>query len=381
MLDVASLQQFDFFSNFTLYAGSSGLYRTISNVVVLDYEGLGEDFCDFHEGDFVITNLLYAREHPDKIYSSFSKLIDIGVSAIAIKTIFFQELPQSVIDLADEREVPILFFSSIYIEDVILNITDYLRSSTNYNYYESLIDSVLHKSEDTTSLNELMSDIVSEQYQQLSCMYISYKGSIDNFSMQRNLNKMQLHKNNLSYSNDIFFFKYKKGILFLYLYKDSFSSIIIRQNWEKLLLDLSIEKHRFFIGISDQLLPSRKINIAIQRSLYANQSAISKGNEIVLYNELYLDNLILPLTENSYVREYLGDLLHLLKGHPSSQTSNLSETLNAYVACNYRIDKTAQMLYQHPNTIRYRINKIKSMIGIPNDIEFQMIALLMVKIL
>ena len=215
MLDVASLQQFDFFSNFTLYAGSSGLYRTISNVVVLDYEGLGEDFCDFHEGDFVITNLLYAREHPDKIYSSFSKLIDIGVSAIAIKTIFFQELPQSVIDLADEREVPILFFSSIYIEDVILNITDYLRSSTNYNYYESLIDSVLHKSEDTTSLNELMSDIVSEQYQQLSCMYISYKGSIDNFSMQRNLNKMQLHKNNLSYSNDIFFFKYKKRILFL----------------------------------------------------------------------------------------------------------------------------------------------------------------------
>ena len=143
MLDVASLEKFDFLNNFILAAGHNGLSRTISNVVILDYEGIDGDFSGFHEGDFVITNLLFAKNSPEKIYSAFEELISIGVSAFAVKTVFFKKLPSKVIDLADKNEVPVFLFNDIYIEDVILGITDHLRSSANYNYYESLLDSFL----------------------------------------------------------------------------------------------------------------------------------------------------------------------------------------------------------------------------------------------
>ena len=66
MLDVASLEKFDFLNNFVLAAGHNGLSRTISNVVILDHEGIDGDFSDFHEGDFVITNLLFAKNSPKK---------------------------------------------------------------------------------------------------------------------------------------------------------------------------------------------------------------------------------------------------------------------------------------------------------------------------
>lgn len=66
MLDVASLEKFDFLNNFVLAAGHNGLSRTISNVVILDHEGIDGDFSDFHEGDFVITNLLFAKTLPKK---------------------------------------------------------------------------------------------------------------------------------------------------------------------------------------------------------------------------------------------------------------------------------------------------------------------------
>lgn len=64
MLDVASLKKFDFLKNFSLVAGENGLYRNISNVVILDYEGIDGDFSDFHEGDFIITNLLFCTKSP-----------------------------------------------------------------------------------------------------------------------------------------------------------------------------------------------------------------------------------------------------------------------------------------------------------------------------
>ena len=42
--------------------------------------------------------------------------------------------------LTEQRQVPVFLFHDIYIEDVILNITDHLRSLGNYSYYEELID-------------------------------------------------------------------------------------------------------------------------------------------------------------------------------------------------------------------------------------------------
>ena len=82
MLDVASLEKFDFLNNFVLAAGHNGLSRTISNVVILDHEGIDGDFSDFHEGDFVITNLLFAKNSPQKIYFSF----EISFSKLANPT-------------------------------------------------------------------------------------------------------------------------------------------------------------------------------------------------------------------------------------------------------------------------------------------------------
>ena len=140
MLDVASLEKFDFWDHFTLISGASGVYRNISNVGILDYEGIEGDFSGFHEGDFVITNLLFAKNDPGKIYPAFLSLIEKGVSAFAIKTVNYSDLPDEVMALTEQRQVPVFLFHDIYIEDVILNITDHLRSLGNYSYYEELID-------------------------------------------------------------------------------------------------------------------------------------------------------------------------------------------------------------------------------------------------
>ncbi len=381
MLDVASLLQFDFFSHFRLCAGAGGLYRVISNVVILDYEGIEEDFCDFHKGDFVLTNLLYAREQPEKIYSSFSQLMKIGVSAIAVKSVFFQELPQQVKALADQQQVPLFFFDSIYIEDVILNLTDYLRSDTNYTYYENLIDTFLTSGDSAPVIDKLLQEVKTEEHHYISVMYISYKTAIDEFSIQRCLNGLQLQKHNLRDAADFCFMKYKKGIFFLYFYKEKPGSTAVMQNWKDLLQELLIVQSRFYIGISDQPLLLSRTDIAIQRSFYANTICRQEGAPFKKYSELAMNNLLLPLADNAYVKEYLCGLLAQLRESESGQSAHLVDTLRTYVQCNFHIDQTGKAMFQHPNTIRYRIARIKAILGMENDLEFQMAALLITRIL
>lgn len=93
MLDVASLEKFELLNKLRLVSGANGLYRNITNVVILDYEGIEGDFSGFHEGDFVITNLLFAKNDISKIYPAFEALIKLGVSAFAIKTVFLINFP------------------------------------------------------------------------------------------------------------------------------------------------------------------------------------------------------------------------------------------------------------------------------------------------
>ncbi len=373
MLDVATLLQLDLFSNFTLCAGAPGLGHNISNVVVLDHEGLWDNFSDFHEGDFVLTNLFYAKDDPERIYTSFSRLMQIGVSAIAIKSIFYKELPENVLALANRKNVPIFFFQDIYIEDVILCITDYIRSSTDYSRYEQLIDTILCAVPEQDAMHELLSGMAAAPFSLVSCLYLSYRKKMDALSIQRYLNKLQIRRNSLVYLPQISFRKYKNGILFFFFVDESGTL----PPWETILRDFDVEQNQFDIGIGDCLLPLSKLDTAIRRSIYAADSSAS--GHIFLHSSLTIENLVFPMRENSYVKEYLSDLKAMIDAHETGGGTQLFDTLTGYVDSGFKIDETAALLYQHPNTIRYRIAKLKNILRLPEDSSFQFVALLLVK--
>lgn len=187
--------KFDFFRNFKLVSGQDGIYRSISNVVILDYEGIEGDFSGFHEGDFVITNLIFAKNDPSKIYPVFKALIQNGISVFAIKTVFFTDLPKEVIDLTNKYQVPVFLFHDIYIEDVLLSITDQLRSRANFSYYENLIHTLITTPSHAKTIQELLNSFSSAHNKQfnpllVSVLYFEYNDDPDEFLLQRNVNKL-----------------------------------------------------------------------------------------------------------------------------------------------------------------------------------------------
>lgn len=368
MPDVASLQQFDFFSNFTLYAGAKGIHRTISNVVILDHEGFDGNYTDFHEGDFVITNLLYAKDNPELIFPSFAKLLSIGVSAIAIKSIYYHELPKQVVALAEAHSLPIFFFDSVYIEDVILNIVDYLRSSEKNSYLENLVDSILYADPPLTVIKQLLSHCCPDNRHYVSSLYLTNPSPMAKTSIQRGSIEKQFFD-----TTDIFFLIYKKGILMLYFSQEIRSSTEIMQKWQSVLNGLRLHSAGSQIGVDDEMLPIRQIDITIRRSIYTNRCCAQDKQSKAVYSSVHLRTLMLSLSENRYAHAYLIDLCEEIRSYDRKQNIHLMETLYAYAACLFHIDKTAKKLDQHPNTIRYRLNKIKSILRCTNDFEFQMI--------
>ena len=381
MLDVASLSHFDFFNNFTLYAGKGGLYKTLSNVVVLDHEGYEEDFSDFSEGDFVLTSLFYAKDNPDLVFNSFQKLIDIGVCAVAIKSLYYKELPSEVIDLFNQSNTPIFFFHSIYIEDVILNITDYLRSATNYNHYELLIDQMMDHHQEDRALYNLLADYAYGSNNYVTSCYCAYDQTMDDISIQRRLNKLLHRKESQTFAKRLFIMKYKKGLLLVLFEPQSQDSAKIPIIWDDIFYHLHLTSSNFILGISDHLLPVHNVDVSILQALNAYDAAQKNHQTSWTYSMLTLENIIFPLKKQRYALTYFETLHQQILIAAGNKSTTIIETLITYVKHHCSIDATADLLYQHPNTIRYRLANIKKAMGIKDDFTFQMMALLMVETL
>ncbi len=56
-----------------------------------------------------------------------------------------------------------------------------------------------------------------------------------------------------------------------------------------------------------------------------------------------------------------------LRREDAQRGNDLIPTLRAYYACGARVDRTAEVLFLHRNSVRYRLDRIRSLTGLDID--------------
>ena len=67
------------------------------------------------------------------------------------------------------------------------------------------------------------------------------------------------------------------------------------------------------------------------------------------------------------MKEYYQSILGKMDQLDAATRSDLLKTLEAYFASNANIYKAAQNLYLHRNSMKYRLERIKEMLGVDLD--------------
>ena len=98
------------FKEFRSLTGDFGINKRIRDIGIHDYESLEQISETFGEGDFVLTTLFVCRDDSKKAEEYICALLDANVSAIAIKEVFFKELPQRCVEKAKEKKIPLMFY-------------------------------------------------------------------------------------------------------------------------------------------------------------------------------------------------------------------------------------------------------------------------------
>jgi len=146
------------------------------------------------------------------------------------------------------------------------------------------------------------------------------------------------------------------------------------QNLGDSILSLFAKNGHFGISISDTVHHFKQIkeyydNSTLVFQVYKEQ--LQTQSYVYFYSDIglfrlfhYMDNLFIL---EEFVNEKLGKVFE----YDKKKNTNLLETLRYYIKNNTNVQKTAEDMYVHYNTMRYRINKLKEL-GIDGEDGFEL---------
>ena len=368
-----------------LLAGGKGLSRPVVSVEIADYEfAPGIAFApsaefdlekDMEPGSFIITSFLFAKDDPSLILSAVQRLESMGMAGLAYKQIIYDELPPEVLEFAEGKRFPLFSFGkTLWFENIIFDIMYAVQFDDKVYLSEEKIDTMLSGHMSRSELDIILKGISLKLRPFVTVTYIA--------------------GNQLDAGRCLRSFYQIKGILskaLLVRYEDGMFLITTSGRSDR-------ESHRIIrrevfdaLGLSDapdasdapaprnapgdpdapkssgirtgtsDVRDARELDQAFRESWFCYVAGMAEGRPFSGYGETGICQVILPAFANSETRRFADALLD-----PLEKSADLMETVRAYTSCGGEIAAAASALHCHPNTIRYRLGRVRELTGLPD---------------
>ena len=121
------------------------------------------------------------------------------------------------------------------------------------------------------------------------------------------------------------------------------------------------------MGGSERMTDAAQMGMALNEAVYAAKAARLTGRGAMCGQELGLYAYLYPMSENPFVCMRCKNQLQRIREYDEQNRTSLEQTARVYVDNSMEIAATAKALFQHPNTVRYRLAKIQKLMELEDD--------------
>ena len=346
-----------------LIAGQDGLERTVTEAVLFEYDPSRVQLPDFYRGDLVVTTLAYARGDAQLVAHSLQALMNQGIAGLMVKTAYFSDLPQPVIALANRLGTPVFLFDDTYIEEVILQVTDLIRGKRHFAGFEQDVDALMRgdlTEEQTRERARRIDPMGQKSYRLYAVAPRERVVSLDD-------KLYALLEKDADAAHRCTFIEWRRMMLALCREEDELSAEEALTRFDDLLTRAGIDRQAVVVGQSDLREDRMQMGASLCEAVYAARAAKLCGKAALAAHELGLYAYLFPMSENAFVCDRCRRVLSAIREYDAQNHTNLEQTALVYVKENMEIAAAAKALFQHPNTVRYRLSKIQRIMGMEDD--------------
>ena len=363
MIHIKELFRLQNIHRLRLIAGQDGLKRTVTEAVLFEYDPSRVQLPDFYRGDLVVTTLAYARGDAKLVAHSLQALMNQGIAGLMVKTAYFSELPQAVITLANRLGTPVFLFDDTYIEEVILQVTDLIRGKRHFAGFEQDVDALMR--------GDLTEEQTRERARRIDPLgqssYRIYAVSPKERMITLDDKLYALMETDADAAHRCTFIEWRRMVLALCREEDGLSAQEALTRFGDLLTRAGVDRQSVVIGQSDLREARAQMGASLCEAVYAARAAKLCGKAELAAHELGLYAYLFPMSENPFVCDRCRRVLSAIREYDAQNHTNLEQTALVYVKENMEIAAAAKVLFQHPNTVRYRLSKIQRIIGMEDD--------------
>lgn len=363
MIHIKELFRLQNIHRLRLIAGQDGLERTVTEAVLFEYDPSRVQLPDFYRGDLVVTTLAYARGDAKLVAHSLQALMNQGIAGLMVKTAYFSELPQAVITLANRLGTPVFLFDDTYIEEVILQVTDLIRGKRHFAGFEQDVDALMR--------GDLTEEQTRERARRIEPLgqssYRIYAVSPKERMITLDDKLYAMMETDADAAHRCTFIEWRRMMLALCREEDGLSAQEALTRFGDLLTRAGVDRQSVVIGQSDLREARAQMGASLCEAVYAARAAKLCGKAELAAHELGLYAYLFPMSENPFVCDRCRRVLSAIREYDAQNHTNLEQTALVYVKENMEIAAAAKVLFQHPNTVRYRLSKIQRIIGMEDD--------------
>ncbi len=355
---INDLLNLDALRDFKLVAGKKGLDRTVTGTEILDFEFMDEGLAyrerGFEGSSLVLTSLLFAKDEPELILKAVKKLISQNVQAMAYKPVFFNDLPAEALAYADKMEFPILKFGhDEFFEDIIFSIRSLVERDDILGLTEPLIGEMLTREfteEEAEEAHERINPLLRPMVAAVCIRDRELKGSQISAKIRRSRPDEKLR-------SKTFVGKYE-DLFIIILSQDEGHPDRFHTLLEDVAIVYGLVGRNLTTGVSNVRRIDDQFNLAIREAYWAEKVAEIEKKDVQYYRNMGIYQLIVSYIHTTPMRRYVQNFFAPLF-EEEEKDGELMHTAIEYVLAKGDAVKTAERLFCHKNTIRYRIGKLQ----------------------
>jgi DNA-binding PucR family transcriptional regulator len=359
-----------------LIAGKGGLSRAIGQVGILDYElmpGLKTRYqrVNFEPDQLVLSTFLYARDDPWLIGEAIKYLVGRGVSGLVIKNVLHLKIPDSAVRYANARDFPLFVTSGdgFFFDTVIAQVDRRVTELADASFAQNELDIMTQDDTPPQRVREHALRLNPSFGEEHVVIYIAEPLSQAGFAQALS----RYHESKLSGLRNLFA-PYGEGLL--YVTSGDSDAISNRGQVDDMVsvLRAGVLDHEVSasVGISETHFDLSEMDHAVLEARRSALVARRRGGGTVRYADLGVLRVLLPCADRPEMRDFASDVLEPLRSHDAETGSDLMGTLAAYCDAGCSIEGAARALDQHPNTVRYRLDKVAKVTGLSYKVREQM---------
>lgn len=356
-------------SKMKIIAGNKGLHK----IIRWSYKAESIHLAKWvHGGELLIVSKMVIHEKDFNLYNFLKEAISLNISGalLLIGPNYIEQIPQSVIDLSNQKHFPLFLIPwDTPLVDIFEELGHAIASINLINdKHKDLLFSIIFNT-------NLSLDYLKCQSQEVNFSFDGYLQFFEiNFLLPQSENAIILNdvdKDTICqfihtlFENEhipILSSSYTKNIIALINVNNTsldtlntlFPQILnyIKENYPNYIVNIgigtrqkSLEKYKLSYEQA-----SKCINLAIKQK---------QKNMIYYYEQLGLYQLFYDINNKTLLENFVHNILYSLMAYDKKYNTNLIQTLEVYLNKNCNLNQTAETLFIHRNTIKYRLQRIE----------------------